>query len=78
MNPKMNNTMAVLKVLAAGMMVHINGNVYYMSDSVLYYDRKGMGVHVSTSLNSFVDICGSMTNQEVQAITTKFEKWSKN
>jgi len=76
MNSKMNKVFAVLRPLAAGMVVEVNGDEYYMSDSVLYIkDMDGRGMYVHMLFNKFINMCGLLENIEVQAITTNFMRW---
>jgi len=78
MNPKMNKFLAVMQPLTAGMNVELNGDEYYMSDSVLYRkDMDNRGCYVHMSLNKFINMCGLLENNEVKTITTDFIKWGE-
>ena len=73
----MNKVFAVLQPLSEGMTLDINGDQYYMSDSVLYRVVDERGVYVQMSLNKFINMCGLLENHEVQTITTEFMKWKE-
>jgi len=75
-NPKMNKFLAVMQPLASGMSVELNGDEYYVSDSVLYRkDMDGRGCYVHISLNKFINICWLLEDSEVKTITINFIKW---
>jgi len=78
MNPKMNKMLAILQPLTEGMTVEINGDEYYMSDSVLYrIDTENHGLYVNESINSFANLCNTLSNNDIKEITIKFIKWKK-
>jgi len=77
MNSKMNKVFAVLQPLSEGMYLIINGDQYYMSDSVLYHVVDERGSYVHMSLNKFINMCGLLENHEVENITMNYIKWKE-
>ena len=74
----MNRVFDVLKPLASGMTVHLNGDDYYMSDSVLYKVSDTHGVYSGESLNSFINLCRLLTNEELIKLNSEYAKWLKS
>lgn len=77
MNPKLNKLFIVLSQLSNGKSVTINGDVYYMSDSVLYREFEGRGLYVNMSLNKFMNMCNILTETELSKITKDYENYKR-